>query len=152
MNKQTPITVHTTINAPLEKVWECWNKPEHIVNWAFASDDWEAPHAENDVRTDGKFKTVMAAKDESASFDFTGTYTDVKEHELIEYDMDPPSLAGEAGYGEARRHVKVEFEEIPAGVQVTETFDPEYENPPEMQRQGWQAILDNFKKYVEGNK
>jgi uncharacterized protein YndB with AHSA1/START domain len=134
---QNAITVRTSVNAPIEKVWECWNKPEHIKRWAFASDDWEAPAAENDVQVGGKFKTVMAAKDKSASFDFAGTYTAVKEHELIEYDMDDG------------RHVKVVFEETPEGVRVTETFDPENENPEEVQRNGWQAILENFKKYVE---
>jgi uncharacterized protein YndB with AHSA1/START domain len=134
---QNAITVRTSVNAPIEKVWECWNKPEHIKRWAFASDDWEAPAAENDVQVGGKFKTVMAAKDKSASFDFAGTYTAVKEHELIEYDMDDG------------RHVKVVFEETPEGVRVTETFDPENENPEEVQRSGWKLILENFKKYVE---
>jgi len=88
----------------------------------------------------GKFKTVMAAKDKSTSFDFTGMYTAVKENELIEYDMDDG------------RHVKTEFKETSEGVQVTSTFDPENENSLETQRSGWQAILDNFKKYVEANK
>jgi uncharacterized protein YndB with AHSA1/START domain len=134
-----PITVQTTINAPLDKVWEYWTAPEHIVQWAFASDDWESPAAENDVRVGGKFKTVMAAKDESERFDFTGTYTDVKEHELIEYDM------------EDGRHVKVTFQETPEGVVVVEEFDPENENSEELQRGGWQAILDNFKKHVEAS-
>lgn len=137
MNK---ITVETVVKAPISKVWKYWNKPEHITHWAFASDDWESPVAENDLREGGKFKTTMAAKDRSASFDFTGTYTAIKEHELIEYDMD-----------EANRHVQVEFSEIPDGVKVTETFDPENENSEEMQRSGWQAILDNFKKYVESD-
>lgn len=131
------ITVKTVINAPITKVWECWNKPEHITGWAFASNDWEAPAAENDLREGGRFKTVMAAKDKSSSFDFTGTYTAVKDNELVEYDMDDG------------RHVKVEFVETPEGVKVTEIFDPENENSLEMQRSGWQAILDNFKKYVE---
>lgn len=135
----TPITVQTRINAPLSQVWDYWNKSQHITKWAFASDDWEAPSATNDLRIDGKFTTVMAAKDKSASFNFSGTYTAVKEKELIEYDMDDG------------RHVKVTFETIPEGVKVTETFDPESENPEEMQRAGWQAILDNFKKYVEKN-
>jgi uncharacterized protein YndB with AHSA1/START domain len=135
----TPITIESTINAPIEKVWEFWTKPEHIVKWAFASDDWEAPAAENDVRTGGKFKTVMAAKDKSASFDFTGVYTAVKEHALIEYTMDDG------------RRVKIEFVEQPDGVKVTETFDPETQNTEEKQRTGWQAILDNFKKYVENS-
>jgi uncharacterized protein YndB with AHSA1/START domain len=136
---QNPITVQTTINATIEKVWEYWRKPEHITGWAFASDDWEAPRAENDLRTGGKFTTVMAAKDKGASFDFAGVYTDVKENELIEYDMADG------------RHVKVTFKETPKGVRVTETFDPENENSEEAQRSGWQSILDIFKEYVEGN-
>ncbi len=133
----TAITVETIVRAPMSKVWECWIKPEHTVNWAFASDDWEAPVAENDVRVGGRFKTVMAAKDKSTSFDFTGIYTAVKEHELIEYDIDDG------------RHVKVEFTELPESVKIIEIFEPENENSEEMQRSGWQAILDNFKKYVE---
>ena len=139
MAQPAAITVQSVVKGPIEKVWESWIKPEHIVQWAFASNDWEAPAAENDLRVGGKFKTTMAAKDKSASFDFTGAYTDVKEHELIEYDMDDG------------RHVKVEFAELPqkGGVKITETFDPESENPKEMQRSGWQAILDNFKKYAE---
>jgi len=136
MNKNA-ITITTTIVASISKVWEYWNKPEHIVNWAFASDDWEAPTAENDLRTGGAFKTNMAAKDKSASFDFAGVYTNVIEHEIIEYDLGD------------NRHVKVEFSEMPEGVKVVETFDPENENSLELQRSGWQAILNNFKKYVE---
>ncbi len=134
-----PITITSDINAPVEKVWEYWNKPEHITKWAFASDDWEAPFAENDIKEGGKFKTTMAAKDKSTSFDFEGVYTAVKEYELIEYDMSDG------------RHVKVLFEQAPNGVKVTETFDPENENPEEMQRSGWQSILNNFKKYVENS-
>ena len=136
MNK-TPITVEVTVNDVIETVWEYWNSPLHIMHWATASDEWEAPEAENDLRVGGKFRTVMAAKDGSERFDFTGIYTVVKEHELLEYDMDD------------RRHVKVEFAKIPEGVKITETFDPESENTEELQRNGWQAILDNFKKYVE---
>lgn len=137
---ESAITVQTIINAPADKVWDCWTKPEHIVNWAFASDDWEAPRAENDVRVGGTFLTVMSAKDKSASFDFTGTYTQVEDRQLIVYIMSDG------------REVKVEFSQVPEGVEVVETFDPEQENPAEMQRAGWQAILDNFKKYVEGSK
>jgi uncharacterized protein YndB with AHSA1/START domain len=133
------ITVQTVVNAPVEKVWECWNRPEHITGWAFASDDWEAPAAENDLRVGGRFKTTMAAKDKSASFDFGGVYTCVKEHELIEYDMDDG------------RHVKVEFADSPQGVKITETFEPENTHPENVQRSGWQAILNNFKKYAEAN-
>jgi uncharacterized protein YndB with AHSA1/START domain len=137
MNKN-PITVETVVKAPIEKVWEYWNKPEHIVHWAFASDDWEAPAAENDLRVGGTFKTTMAAKDKSTSFDFAGVYSAVKENELIEYD-----------FGD--RHAKVEFTILPEGVKITQTFDPENENSEEKQRSGWQAILNNFKKYVESN-
>lgn len=137
MHQQVSITVETVVHAPIGTVWEYWTKPEHITKWAFASDDWEAPEAENDLRVGGKFKIVMAAKDKSAQFDFTGTYSAVEEHKHIAYDMDDG------------RQVKVTFEQIPDGVRVTETFDPEHENPEEMQRAGWQAILDNFKKYVE---
>ena len=135
MNK---IIVQTTVKAPLDKVWKCWNEPLHITKWAFASDDWEAPSAENDLRTDGKFKTRMQSKtDKTQGFDFEGSYTTVKERELMEYDMSDG------------RHVKVEFQQTPQGVKITETFDPESENSEELQRNGWQSILNNFKKYVE---
>lgn len=133
------ITVEVTVNAPLEKVWVAFNDPKHVVNWCFASDDWHAPAAESDFREGGKSKTVMAAKDGSFSFDFEWIYTKIKDLETIEYAM---------GDG---REVSVQFEETGEGVKVTETFDPENENPVEMQKGGWQAILDNFKKYVEQN-
>lgn len=132
------ITVKAIINAPIEKVWEVWKEPKDIEKWAFASDDWEAREAENDVRVDGKFKTIMAAKDGSSSFEFAGVYTSVRDRALLEYDMDDG------------RHVKVEFGQTPIGVEITETFDPENENTEEVQRSGWQAILDNFKIHVEG--
>ena len=134
---ENEITVQTVVKAHIAEVWECWNKPEHIIGWAFASDDWEAPAAQNDLRVGGKFNTTMAAKDKSSSFDFTGTYTAVRENELIEYELDDD------------RQVRVEFTELPEGVRITESFEPENQNPEEMQRSGWQAILDNFKKYVE---
>jgi uncharacterized protein YndB with AHSA1/START domain len=134
---KNPITIEAVVSAPIEKVWACWNEPIHITRWAFASDDWEAPAAENDLRVGGKFKTVMAAKDKSAGFDFTGTYTNIELHTVIEYDMDDG------------RHVKTEFFETSEGVKIISTFDPENENPEEVQREGWQAILNNFKKYTE---
>ncbi len=139
MDNQGPITVETIVAAPIEKVWQFWNEPQHITQWAFASDDWEAPKAENDLRVGGKFVTTMAAKDKSVSFDFNGVYTNVVEYEVIEYDI------------EGGRHVKIVFEQVPEGVKVTETFDPENENPTDMQRAGWEAILGNFKKHVEEN-
>lgn len=139
----SPIIVETVVEAPIEKVWEYWNSPEHITQWAFASDDWECPSAENDLKVGGKFKSRMQSKENhEEGFDFTGTYTAVEEYTLIEYDMTPER-------DEKPRHVKVEFVELDDGVKITQTFDPESENPEEMQRAGWQAILDNFKKHVE---
>lgn len=135
----SPITVEVTVGAPMEKVWECWNAPQHINAWAFASDDWEANALENDVRTGGKFKTIMSAKDKSASFEFGGVYSNVVDKERIEYDMADG------------RHVKIEFQTTPEGVKIVETFDPENENSEEKQRQGWQAILNNFKKHTESH-
>ncbi|GAA4924143.1 SRPBCC family protein [Mucilaginibacter defluvii] len=133
------ITVQATTNAPAEKVWTYWNAPEHITKWCQASADWHAPYAENDLRPDGKFKTTMAAKDGSFSFDFEGVYTEVEPYKLISYTMADG------------RMVTVEFDEKDNTTTVTETFDPENTNPIEMQRGGWQAILDNFKQYAEEN-
>jgi len=134
---RTAITVEVTVKAPVEKVWEYFNGPEHIVNWAFASEDWHAPKSTNDLRVGGTFSTTMAAKDGSFSFDFGGEYTQVIEHKLIEYTL-----------GDGRK-VKVVFTSQGNETKVVETFDPENMNSDEMQKAGWQAILDNFKKYTE---
>ena len=131
------ITVEAVVKAPVEKVWKTWSEPQHITKWCAASDDWHAPYAENDLRTDGKFKTTMAAKDGSFSFDFEGVYSNVQSNKLIEYAMSDG------------RKVQIRFTANGNETKVTETFDPENENPIEMQRGGWQAILDNFKKYTE---
>jgi uncharacterized protein YndB with AHSA1/START domain len=139
MNK---ITVQAVVNAPIEKVWECWTQPEHIKGWAFAG-DWKTPLAENDLKAGGRFKTRMESADGSEGFDLTGTYTAVEPSKLIEYDMD--ASEGE----EERRHVKTVFEQTPEGVKVTQTFDPENINSEEFQKAGWQSILDNFKSYTE---
>ena len=133
------ITIQATINAPVEKVWEYWNEPNHITQWAFASPDWHAPKADNDLRVDGTFSTTMAAKDGSFSFEFGGVYTKVENHKAIEYTL-----------GDGRK-VKVAFSTEGNQTKVVETFDPEDQNPEEMQRGGWQAILDNFKSYTEKN-
>lgn len=133
------IIVQTVVNAPIERVWECWNEPKHITGWAFDSDDWEVPAANNNLHIGGKFKITTAAKDKTARLDFTGVYTHIKEHELIEYDIADG------------RHVKVEFKELSEGVKITQTFEPENENPEEVQRSSWQATFENFKKYVEAN-
>lgn len=139
------ITIQATVNAPIAKVWEYWNQPNHIKGWAFASETWEAPRAENDLRVGGKFMTRMQEKGTDNGFDFGGVYTNVIEYKTIEYDMSKELNDVNS------RHVKIDFEETPSGVKVTQIFDPETENPIEMQRQGWQTILDNFKKYVENN-
>lgn len=134
-----PITIETTINAPIEKIWEYMNNPEHITKWCFAQDDWHAPRAENDLRVGGKLLTRMEAKDGSFGFDFGGSYTAVEENKLIEYVL-----------GDGRK-VKVEFIKEPEAYRVVQTFDPEDQNTREKQREGWQAILDNFKKHVINN-
>lgn len=131
------ITVASDINAPVDKVWKTWTEPEHIVNWCFASDDWHAPLAENNLQVNGEFKTRMAAKDGSFEFDFGGKYTKVILHECIEYVM------------EDGREVQIKFTSDGNVTNVLESFDPEDQNPRELQQQGWQSILDNFKKYTE---
>ena len=139
METKTPITIEAIINAPVEKVWQYWSEPAHITKWTFAASDWQAPYAENDLKTEGKFKTRMEAKDGSMGFDFEGVYSKVEEHKLIEY-----------GLGDGRQ-VKITFAETDGKTKVIETFDPENQNPIEMQRDGWKSILDNFKKYTEEN-
>ncbi len=134
-----PITVMAEVAAPIAKVWETWTSPEHITQWCSASDDWHAPKANNDLRAGGKFMTRMEAKDGSFGFDFEGVYTMVEHHKHIAYEM-PDG-----------RKVAIIFESQGSHTKVTETFDPENQNPIEMQRDGWQAILDNFKKYTETN-
>lgn len=131
------ITVETLVKAPLTVVWNAWTAPEHIMQWCHATDDWHAPYAENDLRVGGEFKTTMAAKDGSFSFDFGGTYSVVEPHRLIEYVM-----------GDGRR-VSVSFALEGGAVKVTEEFEAESTNTLEMQQSGWQAILDNFKKHTE---
>lgn len=132
----TTITVQTTVKAPVSKVWEYWSAPEHIMTWNSPSDDWHTPYAENDLREGGAFKSTMAARDGSMSFDFEGKYTRVDKHKRIEYAMSDG------------RKVSVTFEAKGNETLITETFDPESINSLEMQRAGWQAILDNFAKYT----
>ncbi len=125
---QKQITVEAIVDAPVEKVWEAWTDPVHIVQWAFASDDWEAPYADNDVRIDG-----------TLSFDFTGKYTMVIQCDRLEYTMDDG------------RTCSIHFERVGDTTKITQTFDMEHENSEELQREGWQTILNNFKKYTEEN-
>lgn len=131
------IYIEAMIQAELKDVWEKWTDPKHIVNWNFATDDWHAPYAENDLRTDGKFLNRMAAKDGSFSFDFEGTYTLVDPMNTISYSI----VDG--------RKVKNEFQAMEGHVKLSTNFEPENHNPLTLQKMGWQAILNNFKKYVE---
>jgi uncharacterized protein YndB with AHSA1/START domain len=133
------ITVENTIHAPVQKVWEYWTKPEHITQWNNASEDWHTPRAENDLRTGGRFVSRMEAKDGSMGFDFGGVYDSVKPNEYIEYTMDDS------------RKVKINFASLDSGTKVTESFEAEDMNSLELQKMGWQSILDNFKKYTEGS-
>ena len=133
------ITVETVVKAKATRVWDSWNNPADIKQWNNASDDWHTTRASVDLREGGKFLARMEARDGSEGFDFEGTYTRVVPNKAIEYRM---------GDG---REVKVEFVERADGVLVRETFDAESANTPELQRQGWQAILDNFGRHVEAN-
>ena len=130
------IIVKTKINEKVGKVWQLWTEPEHIVNWNFASSDWACPKAVNDLKPGGKFSWRMEAKNGSMGFDFSGTYIQIDEYRLIEKKLDD------------NRKVKITFAENEGITEVIETFEPD-EIDPDLQKQGWQAILDNFKKYVE---
>ncbi len=134
---KTIITIENNIDAPLGKVWEFFTKPEHIIKWNNASDDWHTPRAENNLQAGGSFVYRMEAKDGSMGFDFGGIYDVVKDHEKIEYTI-----------GDGRK-VKVTFSGEENKTKVAESFEAENTNSIEMQKGGWQAILDNFKKYTE---
>ncbi len=135
----TKITVETKVNADTKKVWEYWTQPEHITKWNFASEDWHCPKATNDLRVGGKLSSRMEAKDGSFGFDFNVIYDEVVPQKKISYTM------------EDGRKATTTFDAMGGRTKVTTTFDPESENPLEMQRSGWQAILDNFKKHTENN-
>ncbi len=153
---KTSITVENTINAPVEKVWEYWTKPDHITQWNNASDDWHTPRAENDFRPGGRFVCRMEAKDGSAGFDFGGVNDIITPHEYIEYTIDDarpnasPKDSFRRGSSGRGRKVKIYFKADGNKTKVTETFEAEDTNSIELQQGGWQAILDNFKKYTEG--
>ncbi len=134
---ENAITVETIVRAPIEKVWAYWNDPKHMVIWDTGSPDWHTPHVVNDLRVEGKFDVRMEAKDGSAAFNFIGTYTRIVPNECIAYTI------------EDGREVMVTFTVTESGVRVQEIFDPENINSIELQRQGWQGILDNFKAHVE---
>lgn len=135
----TKIKIEATISAPAQKVWSYWTKPEHITHWNFASDDWQCPTASNDLKVGGKYSARMEAKDGSFGFDFECIYDEVVNQKRISYTM-----------GDGRK-ATTDFQSFGDQTKVTTVFDAETENSEEMQKQGWQAILNNFKKYVEGN-
>lgn len=137
--EKNKITIQTTVSSNLETVWDYFTQPKHIMHWNNASPDWHSPRSENDLQPGGSFTTRMEAKDGSMGFDFGGVYQEVEKHSFYSYIM------------EDGRHVKVEFREVPDGVEVIETFDAEMENSVEMQKNGWQSILDNFKAYTESD-
>lgn len=135
--KSDLIKVETVVNAPIEKVWEYWVAPKHIVKWNNASEDWHTTETKNDLKIGGKFTSRMEAKDGSFGFDFGGVYTEVRLYEVISYVL-----------GDGRK-VEINFINEENKTKIIENFEGENENPPEFQQMGWQAILDNFKKYSE---
>lgn len=137
MNTKETITVETFVKVPIAKVWEFWTKPEHITQWNNASEDWQTTRAENDLQIGGKFLSRMEAKDGSFGFDFEGIYDEVLINEKISFTLLDD------------RKVVITFKPTENGVQVIETFEAETENTLELQKFGWQAILNNFKNYVE---
>lgn len=139
METNQSITIRVLINAPVEIVWKCWITPEDILKWNNASNDWHTTRVENDLRIGGSFLSRMEAKDGSVGFDFEGIYDTVENLKLIEYHLAD------------NRKVRIIFSAKGNQTEVIETFDPENENTIELQRDGWQAILNNFKKHTEAS-
>ena len=132
-----PLTITTLIRQPLDRVWQLYTLPEHIVQWNFATSDWYCPSAVNDLREGGEFNWRMESKDGRMGFDLKGTYTEVTPGEMIAYRLE-----------DGRRSV-VKFDEEEGNSRVTVSFEAEKDNPADLQRNGWQAILDNFCRYAE---
>lgn len=133
------MTIEAEVAAPPSKVWSYWTEPKHITQWNFASPDWGCPSASNDLKVGGKYSARMEAKDESFGFDFEAIYDEIVTNKKIVYTMMD------------NRKVSTTFEEVGNRTRITTTFAAEKENPVEMQKAGWQAILDNFKRYTEKN-
>lgn len=131
------VTVEITLQLPINKVWEIWTTPAHITKWNFASQEWHCPSAEIELVVGGKFSYKMAAKDGSVAFDYSGTFDEVSTPHFISFTLDD------------ERQVKVEISEIDGMALLKETFEPEDENSIEIQKTGWQMILNNFKEYAE---
>lgn len=136
-NNRTKITVQTMVGQPTDKVWNLWTLPEHITKWNYASNEWQCPWAENDLRPGGTFVSRMESRDGNTGFDFEGIYEKVMPNRLITYTMSDG------------RRVKVMFHEQRGNTTITEVFEAEGTHSMEEQRDGWQAILNNFKKYAE---
>lgn len=134
---ENAIKISAIIQADIKHVWESWNNPDSVKQWNTAMPSWHCPKAENDFTIGGKFSYTMAAKDGSFSFDFEGEYTNIIPHQQIAYTMADG------------RKVEIYFKSVPEGVEINERFEPENMNSLEMQKEGWQSILNNFKKYVE---
>jgi uncharacterized protein YndB with AHSA1/START domain len=134
---RSKITVETIVNAPIEVVWDLWTDPRHVVHWNSASVDWHTTYAENDLKVGGRFLSRMEARDGRSGFDFSGEYNNMELYKHIEYTLTDG------------RRVRVNFHQKGFGTRISETFDAEMTNPVEIQQEGWQAILDNFKIYVE---
>jgi uncharacterized protein YndB with AHSA1/START domain len=132
------LTIRATVLADKQKVWEYYTQPEHITKWNFANDDWCCPSASNDLKIGGRYVARMEAKDGSFGFDFDAVYIEINQGQNFIYEF-------------GGRFATVDFKETDVQTEVTVTFDPETENSIDLQRQGWQAILDNFKKYTEAN-
>ena len=137
MKNKEKITINILTNTSIEKVWEFWTKPVHITKWNYASEDWHTPRAENDLKIGGKFLSRMEAKDGSFGFDLEGIYDEVITNEKISYTLLDD------------RKVTISFLQTENGIEITETFEAENENPLELQKNGWQAILNNFKAHIE---
>jgi len=135
---QERITIRVTVLADKQKVWDYYTQPEHITKWNFADPSWHCPTATNDMKVGGRYVARMEAKDGSFGFDFDAVYTEINEGQNFTYEF-------------GGRFATIDFKETNGQTEVTVTFDPETENSIDLQRQGWQAILDNFKKYTEAN-
>ena len=135
----TKVTIESVVEASPKKVWDFWNNPEHITQWNAAADDWHCPSAENDLRVGGTLKSRMEARDGSFGFDFEAVYSEIINHKKIAYSLSDG------------RKVETTFEDLNGKTKVKTVFDAENENPIDMQREGWQAILNNFKTYTESH-
>jgi len=131
------ITIELQVFAPLEKVWEYWTRPEHIVQWSHASPGWTTPFAENDMQVGGKLRIAFGSPDHTRDFVVEGTYSEIDEYKYIAYTLDDERL------------VQTYFEDNGESIRITQTFDAETENSTEQQREGWMSILKNFRNYTE---